>query len=551
MEEKDKKTSTKKNTSKKNTSKKAQATNKKQTKTTKKVTTTNNSKAKTSAPKKSSPKKNTTKKDIKAKNSPKQEKIEEVRIEETQKPELTEEEIKIILASDKEEQNKVTDNTESIYLTKSFKTLSKETRVGHAFKKILLYAIILIGLFALGYYIIYPYIIKKLVINPNDKINEIISKIANDTEELIDAYIPNDSFVINSIIDVESDDEEYSSLNNYRYYLTNEVDTKNKIYNNTLQMKNNNTEIAYTFIKENNQTYINFDNEKEIYETNLEESSNLSNQDNITQNSNISKDNIKAFMNDNITFIKDIIENEKIQKSKDTISINNKDINITKYQISINESKQKEYIKKYKNDLLSKNDNVEVIKFLTNKDKDEIIDYLLEKVNGELKINIYLDKEYNFKGIDIEQNGFRKIYYYQDQDEFSIHFKTINDNPIDIKGTNKDGIKAIINYQNKKEIEININKLTKDELDIYIKTNTKEISLTKKSENNYNLNIIYNNLHKTKINSTIKIENKQIESKLKNYQLIDNTYYYKEARREFMNKLSINNLDYIGDKIND
>ena len=436
------------------------------------------------------------------------------------------EEVRKIIKESKHEKNKDDD----LYLTKSFKSLRKASFFKQFMKKVLSYIVVLGVLFAICYFFLYPYVKKNFFINPKEKINKVLDDAINGVIDLTDTYMMGNEFSVAATFDVKTNNSENKKLNDYIYTFDGNFDRLNKSY-----------KIKYGLNEENIKLF-NIVNKDSKYVSYDDESYFLSNSDENGWNdfiiNKIERDNFKYYLNKHKDFISEFINKQKLNNSKDSITINGKDINVNKYSISLSKDDVNQLVGKYKKEVLS---DYKIMSFYQrfNLDEDGVIELIKNYFNDALNINIYLDSKYNFKGFDIENNGFRDVYYYCDEELIDIHFNDINKQQFDIKGNVKNKVITLnIKYMNNEYGKVIINELSKDKIDIEFNLGDYTGNIKSIDKNSFVIDITYNyGSIKTTLHISLVMKDEKYNINFDENLVNGNDYVFNNAKNIFINEL--------------
>lgn len=344
--------------------------------------------------------KKVTKKETKKEKSPKKvTKKTEVK-EEPKKAEVKDEPKKV------EEKKVVTkkankaDDEDDIYLTQSFAPMIKKNNTRRLIAKILITVGIIGIIFYLGfiaYKKVYSLYLSK---QPEAVFERTLNKLEDDLEKyyLSDELL--DNFKLNVTLDTNySKYKDYSGNYVFNYvnkgnnsYLAYQVDADHKL---NLFNINDNQYLNFSTFKD----YINISDDLDILKINKYL---------------VGSYNISYYIKKNVSVIKDLIHEENLSKENTNIKIGNENVEVVKYTYELDKNEYEGVLKEYKKQVRDEN----VIELI-----NDYID-LYDRDVESLKLNIYTDKELksSFVGLDVEVNGFRKFYYYQNDDTYDVYY---------------------------------------------------------------------------------------------------------------------------------
>ena len=186
----------------------------------------------------------------------------------------------------------------------------------------------------------------------------------------------------------------------------------------------------------------------------------------------ISKEEIKYFIDTERNTIKKLLLDEYIDSEADEIEIDGKTIDVTKNSYTLNGEDFEVISEKYKDILLKDKKYLEIFAKIAGISVEEVKEEYFENVDTEadedytLSFNIYTIKGNKVVGFDIEENGFRILYLYYNEDEFDFHLNLTTDEDclegrdcvmsnmmvLDLKGTYKDDYTEVVVEYNEDEV---------------------------------------------------------------------------------------------------
>lgn len=368
----------------------------------------------------------------------------EVAIEETKKVEIKEE--------------KKDNFNDDIYLTSSFKPFKKRFRLKKVFKILFMLILLAVIGISLTYFVIIPIYNKYQASKPKAIFDASLTYVGEQLDKVVDlAWIDSDVYDAEMIFDFDSNIEGMEALTAGSFGMSSIVDPEKKQYENTyFVMDDKNNKYGYSMIDDgenlyykftSNDTYLKAEREEDTYDfSEIEE----------FLNPELSNEEYKYYIDTQITILKDIITEDLLSSEKDEIEVNGKTISVMKNSLSLDKDKLKDLEKLYNEKVLNDEKLLKIEATLNDMTISEVKE-LYEEISTyeddySLVINIYTIKGDRFAGFDIEEDGFRNIYYYTNDGNFEAHFNLTEDEDcltgkdcnlenqmiIDLVGTKKD-----------------------------------------------------------------------------------------------------------------
>lgn len=370
--------------------------------------------------------------------------IEKVAIQETKEVEIKE-----------EKKDNINDD---IYLTSSFKPFKKRFRLKKVFK--VLFMLILLAAIgvSLTYFLIIPIYNKYQASKPKAIFDASLTYVGEQLDKVVDlAWIDSDIFDVEMIFDFDSNIEGMEALTAGSFGIRSIVNPEKKQYENSyFVMDDKNNKYGYSIIDDgedlyykftSNDTYLKAEREEDIYDFSQIED---------FLNPELSNEEYKYYIDTQIKILKEIITEDLLSSEKDEIEVNGKTISVMKNSLKLDKDKLKKLEKLYNEKVLDDEKLLKIEATLNDMTISEVKE-LYEEVSTyeddySLVINIYTIKGDRFAGFDIEEDGFRNIYYYTYDGNFEAHFNLTEDEDcltgkdcnlenqmiIDLVGTKKD-----------------------------------------------------------------------------------------------------------------
>lgn len=327
---------------------------------------------------------------------------------------------------------------EDLYLTTAFKPAKK--RVKKIVKKIIALIITLGIIAALIFFVLIP-LYKKYNTSSKEIFTKNIDSFTNYLKSLNLSSTSLEGNVDNMSIYLETNNPNYKSINNYEIVgkIENDIDN-NAITISTNVIKDGN-KAGYTFYKIEDELYLNITNSENIIKFDEEIDKEISKEiskeimdmldgyskSQTTQQNEITYDDAIYLIIKYFEVYKNFLNEDDITKQKEKLTVNNKDISVTRYTHELNKEQSASLDKLMYDMLINDNRCLKVLSKTYHKDGTELKEALKEDYlnndydeNYTQKVNIYTKNIDEFVGIDIEENGFRTLYYYSNDNYFDF-----------------------------------------------------------------------------------------------------------------------------------
>ncbi len=362
---------------------------------------------------------------------------------------------------------------EDLYLTASFKPFKKRFRFKKIFKILfsLLLTILMLGL--IGFFIVKPLYEKYFESQPKAIFDASLNYIGKQANNIIDiGLVDTDIFDIELIFDLKSNIEGTELLTKNKFGFRNTVDPKNEmIENNIFVLDDKNKKYGMSIKEIDGYGYYNFTDSNVFMKEKIakEDLYDFTEELDIL-NSQFDKDDLSYLISANINILKDIITEDMLTAEKDEIEIDGKSISVTKNSLKLDVDELKRLEKVYCERVLKDEKLIKIESVLTDSTIEEVKESYKEVNTYEddytIVINIYTVKGNKFVGFDVEENGFRNIYYYANDGDFDAHINLTEDEDcnegkdcslenqfiIDLSGTKKDNYTEVEIRYNDEEI---------------------------------------------------------------------------------------------------
>lgn len=315
-----------------------------------------------------------------------------------------------------------------LYLTSSFKPLRNRFKLRKVFK-VLFKIIFTLGLLiAVAYFLILPIYNKYLASKPKAIFEYSIDYIADELTKFVDENFYENNYKsadVNFMIDSSVSDE---------------LGLFGKYYGLKMGFEDNDSEtIIYTkdpVTKEVFSYSTVFIDDKEYnlfsHTDNILFSTNKELDFELTKEKTLNKEDLLYLIEKERKVIKKLLDDKYISSHKDEIELDNESMAVVRNSFTLNCDSYNQLMKKY-NELLSEDDKyIDLLAQMLGVDENDIVSEFLtfeEELNEDysLVFNIYTVKGNEVVGFDVEENGFRVLYLYFDEENFDLHLN-LSDN---------------------------------------------------------------------------------------------------------------------------
>lgn len=353
----------------------------------------------------------------------KEEKINE---EKSQSEEAIVEEIK-------EKEEKKDNFNDDIYLTSSFKPFKKRFRLKKVFKVLFMLILLAIICISLTFFLILPIYNKFQASKPKAIFDTSLTYVGEQLDKVVDlAWLDLDVLDAEVIFDFDSNIEGLEALTAGSFGMKLVVDPDNKQYENSLfVIDDKNNKYGYSVIDDGKDLYYKFTSNDTYLKTKREEDTFDFDKVKEFLNNELSNKDYKYYIDAHIKILKEIITEDLLSSEKDEIEVDGKTISVTKNTLKLDKEKLKKLEKIYNEKVLDDNKLLEIEATLNDTTIDEVEKLYNEVSDYEddylLVINIYTIKGNKFVGFDIEEDGFRNAYYYENDGNFEAHLNLTED----------------------------------------------------------------------------------------------------------------------------
>ena len=377
---------------------------------------------------------------------------------------------------------------DDIYLTTAFEPLKSRLTIGKIFTRIIIFLVIIAALGALVYFILFPLYDKYFLNTPKkifettiDNINTMISNNLITQEDNFDSYYQDFSLNIDSNIDG------LKEISDYTLNINTGIDFNKNILKAGLYINKDSQKIGLDTYYKDKDSYIKYStSDKYFY---LGEDEEDISTDEIKELISIIKflgKDIGYIVSKETEIIKSLLDEEKLSKEKDVITIDDKNIDVTRNTFKLNSKDAEALINQYYNSILKDDTILNYMAKINNMSKVDYKGYLNNQAielddDFSSSFNIYTIKGNEVVGLDYEEKGFRKFYFYENDTEFDMYINLTNDSKcsanedcvadnksvIELNGEKKNSYtEIIIKHNNVKIATLNINEFKQDKIDL-------------------------------------------------------------------------------------
>ena len=377
---------------------------------------------------------------------------------------------------------------DDIYLTTAFEPLKSRLTIGKIFTRIIIFLVIIAALGALVYFILFPLYDKYFLNTPKkifettiDNINTMISNNLITQEDNFDSYYQDFSLNIDSNIDG------LKEISDYTLNINTGIDFNKNILKAGLYINKDSQKLGLDTYYKDKDSYIKYStSDKYFY---LGEDEEDISTDEIKELISIIKflgKDIGYIVSKETEIIKSLLDEEKLSKEKDVITIDDKNIDVTRNTFKLNSKDAEALINQYYNSILKDDTILNYMAKINNMSKVDYKGYLNNQAielddDFSSSFNIYTIKGNEVVGLDYEEKGFRKFYFYENDTEFDMYINLTNDSKcsanedcvadnksvIELNGEKKNSYtEIIIKHNNVKIATLNINEFKQDKIDL-------------------------------------------------------------------------------------
>ncbi len=301
----------------------------------------------------------------------------------------------------------------------------------------------------LGYFVIYPFIVKTFFHNPKT----IFDKTIDDVTKYINVAV-NDWYgsqgIVSTSFKVDSNYESLKDFSGYTYGLKIGYDSNNK-----------DMELGYSIIDPNKQEYSlnNYIKNKSMYSrySNYRDLIYIGNidsdidkiysifKDNSNSINEVSANDINYIINKISNDVKDSIKKDRLVKKDATINVNGKSVKAIKSSYTMNKNDIVSLKNSISNDLLEDDKVIDILARMTGEDRDKVKELLKSDDNIEIDDNYTISfsiytygNSVSFVGFDISDSNDKMIKYYTYNDEIDASINNLFEENLVINSVKKD-----------------------------------------------------------------------------------------------------------------
>lgn len=324
---------------------------------------------------------------------------------------------------------------DDIYLTTSFQPLRKKFRLKKVFKVLFLIVFFLAILAALGYFVFLPLYHKYIDSKPKMIFEHTIDYVSDELVQLIDKnVVSSDLYYLDLNFKLNTNIDTYDYLTDSRYGFRVAVDPKNKLYENSLYIKEGEVEYGNRYLESDGNAYLHYSTSATFLDLGEVDDANALYNDyaSILEEVSVNKEELIYYIEKHASIFKELIDEDFIQSSKEEMRVGETTTTVTRNTFTL-EANEYEKIQKRYIELLKEDEKL--LKIAASLEEmsvsayEEFLEDSIEEVDDDYKwsINIYTKNGNQFVGIDEEVNGFRDFYYYNLDGNFEAHLNFTTD----------------------------------------------------------------------------------------------------------------------------
>ena len=328
---------------------------------------------------------------------------------------------------------------DDIYLTTSFKPFYKKFRIGKVFK--FLFSVCLLVLICFGgwYYGFKPlyerYLDSKPIRIYQRAIDEVVKFVVGN-EEVITENI--DSYYMDLNFKLDSNIKKLEVFNDINFGTLVGVDTKNKYFREDVYINEDDERHSINYFEKDNKYYYKYSNSNKYLMFPLEQEDIEADKDFYNYREEI-LEYLSVLFNGEFKYaykveadiLKKVLKEEYFDSEKDEIEVNNTKVEVTRNVLTLTKSNLEEMKQEYLRLLKENKEVMEIYSKIFKTSEDKVIELLDKNIqipnDTKVIINLYINKNREFAGIDVEVNGFTILYCYLDKGNFTLHANLTQD----------------------------------------------------------------------------------------------------------------------------
>ncbi len=322
---------------------------------------------------------------------------------------------------------------------------------------ILLIVLVILGL--VGYFVIYPYVVKTYVIKPKVVYTETIKGVTKNINDTVSENLY-DKGIYDIKVSLDSNVSQLKNYTDYTYGVNLGIDPSTKAvqYGITL-VRPSGTESSYFNYLKDGKMYQRYSDYESLIYTGLvdsEDKSSMLSYDNLLKmGSKVKKDDVTYLVNKISDLIIDSIDEEKLSKEDASIQVNGENIKVLAHKYVMDEANQERTIKYIVDGILNDDKSMEILSSVLEIDKSTLKDNVNEllksssseetedKENHDFEIIIYTYGNHaDVIGYAIETKKNANMHYYA-KDNYLEFYSSLNVEDIETKETKNQVFKAI------------------------------------------------------------------------------------------------------------
>lgn len=344
------------------------------------------------------------------------------------KKESKHEKMSVVDLNDEVKVKKV-DLEDDLYLTTSFKPFRKRFKLSKLLKFLFKTLFLLALLVAFAYFVILPLFNMlndskpKVIFDKSlDYIQESINNFFGDDVSNIDKFSYKFSF------NVDGNMEEISNVIDSDFVFAGAVDAKRQAFDASFFVNSKDTNYGYSILEREGTNYINFST-SDVYIKDFFENSDSSliekYFESLDDMSRASSSEYKYYVDKIVKTLKKLITEDDLIATKEEITIDGVTSNVVRNSLKLDKKRIEKLERDISKILIKDKKFLEIEAKISETSVDEVEKSYNEfEQYGEdylLTFNIYTVKGNKFAGFDIEENGFRNIYYYNIDNKLELH----------------------------------------------------------------------------------------------------------------------------------
>lgn len=344
------------------------------------------------------------------------------------KKESKHEKMSVVDLNDEVKVKKV-DLEDDLYLTTSFKPFRKRFKLSKLLKFLFKTLFLLALLVAFAYFVILPLFNMLNDSKPKVIFDKSLDYIQESVNNFFGGDVSNiDKFSYKFSFNVDGNMEEISNVIDSDFVFAGAVDAKRQAFDASFFVNSKDTNYGYSILEREGTNYINFST-SDVYIKDFFENSDSSliekYFESLDDMSRASSSEYKYYVDKIVKTLKKLITDEDLIATKEEITIDGVTSNVVRNSLKLDKKRIEKLERDISKILIKDKKFLEIEAKISETSIDEV-----EKSYNEfeqydddylLTFNIYTVKGNKFAGFDIEENGFRNIYYYNIDNKLELH----------------------------------------------------------------------------------------------------------------------------------